>query len=171
MTIAVVDRPVTAGQYSAPSAITPVSLRPLDQANQRLENKYGDEVERISRSMRSAEPMVRMESPRSVDQKSNRLRMPATRAQRSDQCNGSGLPYGAGALDAHRAGPTGGPCLPRPAEFTAKTLWKTVYSPEVIDRVLSNSKFERMAVRLASDRESHNNVNTADGRPNAHLVR
>src|SRR6516165_7932287 len=53
MTIAVVDRPVTAGQYSAPSAITPVSLRPLDQANQRLENKYGDDVERISRSMRS----------------------------------------------------------------------------------------------------------------------
>src|SRR5262249_40766128 len=34
MTIAVVDTPVTAGQYSAPSAVTPVSLRPLDQANQ-----------------------------------------------------------------------------------------------------------------------------------------
>src|SRR5262249_41916962 len=134
MTIAVVDRPVTAGQYSAPSAITPVSLRPLDQANQRLENKYGDEVERISRSMRSAEPMVRMESPRSVDQKSNRLRMPATRAQRSDQCNGSGLPYGAGALDAHRAGTTCGACLPRLAELTAETLWQTVYCLEVIDR-------------------------------------
>src|SRR5215475_2535594 len=134
MTIAVVDTPVTAGQYSAPSAVPPVSLRPLDQANQRLENKYGDEVERISRSMRSAEPMVRMESPRSVDQKSNRLRMPATRAQRSDQCNGSGLPYGAGALDAHRAGTTCGACLPRLAELTAETLWQTVYCLEVIDR-------------------------------------
>jgi len=41
MTIAVVDTPVTAGQHSAPSAVTPVSLRSLDQANQRLENKYG----------------------------------------------------------------------------------------------------------------------------------
>jgi hypothetical protein len=64
MTIAVADRAATAGQYSAPSAVTPVSLRPLGQANQRLENKYGDEVERIFRSMRSAE--FRMESPRSV---------------------------------------------------------------------------------------------------------
>src|SRR5262249_59518007 len=65
MTIAVNETPVMAGLYSVPSAVTLDSLRPLDQANQRLENKYADEVERISRSMRSAEPMVRMESPRS----------------------------------------------------------------------------------------------------------
>src|SRR5262245_46256320 len=91
--------------------------------------------------MRSAEPMVRMESPRSVDQKSNRLRMPATRAQRSDQCNGSGLPYGAGALDAHRAGTTCGACLPRLAELTAETLWQTVYCLEVIDRARGSNRF------------------------------
>jgi bacterioferritin-associated ferredoxin len=135
MTIAVVDTPVTAGQYSAPSAVPPVSLRPLGQANQRLENKYGDEVERISRSMRSAEPMVRMESPWSVSTR-NPIVCECLRLERSALINAmeAGC-HTVQALSMHTgAGTTCGGCLPRLAELTAETLWQTVYCLEVIDR-------------------------------------
>jgi ferredoxin-NADP reductase len=135
MTIAVVDTPVTAGQYSAPSAVTPVSLRPLDQANQRLEHKYGNEVERISRSMRSAEPMVRMESPWSASTR-NPIVCECLRLERSALINAmeAGC-HTVQALSMHTgAGTTCGGCLPRLAELTAETLWQTVYCLEVIDR-------------------------------------
>jgi len=136
MTIAVVDRPVTAGQYSAPSAITPVSLRPLDQANQRLENKYGDDVERISRSMRSAEPMVRMESPPSMSDKDDPIVCQCMRVGRGALINV--MEAGCHTVQALSmrtgAGTTCGGCLPRLAELTAETLWQTVYCLEVIDR-------------------------------------
>jgi len=135
MTIAVVDTPVTAGPYSAPSAVTPLSLRPLDQANQRLENKCGDEVELISRSMRSAEPMVRMESPRSVSTK-NPIVCECMRVERSALINA--MEAGCHTMQALSmrtgAGTTCGGCLPRLAELTAETLWQTVYCLEVIDR-------------------------------------
>ena len=135
MTIAAVDTPVTAGQYSAPSAVKPVSLRPLDQANQRSENKHGDEVERISRSMRSAEPMVWIESPRSVSIR-NPIVCECLRLERSVLINAmeAGC-HTAQALSMHTgAGTTCGGCLPRLAELTAETLWQTVYCLEVIDR-------------------------------------
>src|SRR5262249_2665540 len=134
MTIAVVDTPVTAGQYSAPSAVPPVSLRPLGQANQRLENKDGDEVERISRSMRSAEPMVWMESPRSVSTR-NPIVCECLRLERSALINAmeAGC-HTVQALSMHTgAGTTCGGCLPRLAELTPETPWQTGDCLEVID--------------------------------------
>src|SRR5262249_43525826 len=131
MTIAVVDKPVTAGQYSGPSALTCVSLRPLDQANQRLENKYGDEVERISRSMRSAEPLVRMESPRSVST-SNPIVCECLRLERSALINAmeAGC-HTVQALSMHTgAGTTCGGCLPPLPALTPRTPWQTGYRPE-----------------------------------------
>src|SRR5262249_14081356 len=122
MSIDVVDRAATAGQYCAPSAVPPVSLRPLGQANQRLENKYGDEVERISRSMRSAEPMVRMESPRSVSTR-NPIVCECLRLKRSALINAmeAGC-HTVQALSMHTgAGATCGGGLPRPPARTAAT--------------------------------------------------
>ena len=135
MTIAVVHTPVTAGPYSAPSAVTPISLRPLDQANQRLENEDGDKFERISTSMRSTEPMVRMESPRSVSTK-DPIVCECMRVERSALINA--MEVGCHTVQALSmrtgAGTTCGGCLPRLAELTAETLWQTVYCLEVIDR-------------------------------------
>src|SRR5262249_20173040 len=111
MTIAVVDTPVTAAPYSAPSAVTPISLRPLDQANQRLENEDGDKFQRISTSMRSA---VRMESPRSVSTK-DPIVCECMRVQRSALINA--MEAGCHTIQALSmrtgAGATCGGCLPR----------------------------------------------------------
>jgi hypothetical protein len=81
MTIAVIGTPVTGGQYSAHPAVTPVPWRPLDRANQRLEHKYGEGVERNLQ----IDALRRTDGPDgiaavSVDQKSDRRRMSATRA-------------------------------------------------------------------------------------------
>src|SRR5262249_62118227 len=131
------------GQYSAPSAITPVSLRPLDQANQRLENKYGDDVERISRSMRSAEPMVRMESPRSMSDKDDPIVCQCMRVGRGALINV--MEAGCHTVQALSmrtgAGTTCGGCLPRLAELTPATLWQTVDCLQGIDRAPRGKSF------------------------------
>ena len=93
------------------------------------------EVERISRSMRSAEPMVRIESPRSVSIR-NPIVCECLRLERSALINAmeAGC-HTVQALSMHTgAGTTCGGCLPRLAELTAETLWQTVYCLEVIDR-------------------------------------
>src|SRR5215831_20409521 len=171
MTIAVVDTPVTAGQYSAPSAVPPVSLRPLGQANQRLENKYGDEVERISRSMRSAEPLVRMESPRSVSTR-NPIVCECLRLERSALINAmeAGC-HTVQALSMHTgAGTTCGGCLPRLAELTAETLWQTVYCLEVIDRAPRVNRFVSRCRLVTSSVNSNRGNALLSGRPSAVLT-
>src|SRR5262249_7807874 len=132
MTIAVANRAAMAAPYSAPSAVTPISLRPLDQANQRLENEDGDKFQRISTSMRSA---VRMESPRSVSTK-DPIVCECMRVQRSALINA--MEAGCHTMQALSmrtgAGTTCGGCLPRLAELTAETLWQKGYFLPVIDR-------------------------------------
>src|SRR5262245_1743721 len=134
MTIAVVDTPMTAGFYCPRSAAPPVSLRPIDQADH-LENKDGDKFERISRSIRSVEPMARMESSQLVSTRDPVI-CECMRLERSVLINA--MEAGCHTVQALSmrtgAGTTCGGCLPRLAELTAETLWQTVYCLEVIDR-------------------------------------